>query len=154
MVTEVQSRTKVVESAPLLGCIFRGMRRPRTLISGSLILIALVGAGSAIGAKSRFAISAATAPAFTGAAQYVPSKVDRVAMAEDLEQSLLKEGHDIRIKAQGKDGKTLTVKWSLMGASFVYSFSKDDRLIRKLQDAGFNQIHFDNGDRFWDQQIE
>jgi len=71
-----------------------------------------------------------------------------------MEQSLLMEGHDIRIKAQGKDGKTLTVKSPLMGSSFVYSFSSDDRLIKKLQNAGFSQIHFDNGDRFWDQQIE
>jgi hypothetical protein len=75
-------------------------------------------------------------------------------LAEDLEESLLKEGHDVRVKAQGKDGRILTVKWSLMGAQFVYKFTADDRLIKKLQNAGFSHIHFDNGDRFWDQQIE
>jgi hypothetical protein len=75
-------------------------------------------------------------------------------MAQDMEKSLLKRGHDVRVKAQGKDGKTLTVRWSLMGAQFVYNFTDDDRLIKKLQNAGFSRIHFDNGDRFWDQQIE
>ena len=75
-------------------------------------------------------------------------------MAEDLEESLLKEGHYVRVKAQGKDARILTVKWSQMGAEFVYKFTADDRLIKKLQNAGFSHIHFDNGDRFWDQQIE
>jgi hypothetical protein len=72
-------------------------------------------------------------------------------LAEDREESLLKEGHDVRVNAQGKDGRVLTVKWSQMGAQFVYKFTADDRLIKKLQNAGFRHIHFDNGDRFWDQ---
>ena len=71
-----------------------------------------------------------------------------------MEESLLKAGHDVRVKVQGKDGRILTVKWSLMWAQFVYNFTADDRLIKRLQNAGFSHIHFDNGDRFWDQQIE
>ncbi len=75
-------------------------------------------------------------------------------MAEDMERSLLKEGHNVRIKARGKDRKILMVKWPLMGSPFVYNFTNEDRLVKKLQDAGFSRIHFDNGDRFWDLQIE
>jgi hypothetical protein len=68
-----------------------------------------------------------------------------------MEESLLKEGHEIRVEAQGRDRRILTVKWSQMGAQFVYKFTADDRLIKKLQNAGFRHIYFDNGDRFWHQ---
>jgi hypothetical protein len=117
-------------------------------------LIALAGVTSATGAGIRAATSSSTTPATAGVAAPVPSKVNRVGLAEDLAESLLKGGHDVRVKAQGKDGRILTVKWSQMGAQFVYKFTADDRLIKKLQNAGFSHIYFDNGDRFWDQQIE
>jgi hypothetical protein len=109
---------------------------------------------SATGAILRAATSSSTTPATAGVVTPVPSKVNRVGLAEDREESLLKEGHDVRVKAQGKDGRILTVKWSQMGAQFVYKFTADDRLIKKLQNAGFRHIHLDNGDRFWDQQME
>jgi hypothetical protein len=41
-----------------------------------------------------------------------------------------------------------------MGSPFVYRFTCDDRTIKKLQDAGFSRIHFGNGERFWDQELE
>jgi ABC-type Fe3+-hydroxamate transport system substrate-binding protein len=130
------------------------MRKSLSLKFSFLTLIALAGVTSATGASIRAATSSSTTSATAGVATPVPSKVNRIVLAEDLEESLLKEGHDVRVKAQGKDGRILTVKWSLMGAQFVYKFTADDRLIKKLQNAGFSHIHFDNGDRFWDQQIE
>jgi hypothetical protein len=119
-----------------------------------LTLIAFAGVTSATGARLRSATSSSTTPATAGVATAFPSKANRVLLAEDMEESLLKAGHDVRVKARGKDGGILNVKWSQMGAQFVYKFTADDRLIKKLQDAGFSHIHFDNGDRFWDQQIE
>ena len=128
------------------------MRESLYLTFSFLTLIALGSVASATGAKP--ATSSSTASATGGVVTPVPSKSNRVVLAEELEESLLKEGHDVRVKAQGKDGRILTVKWSQMGAQFVYNFTADDRLIKKLQNAGFSHIHFDNGDRFWDQQIE
>ena len=128
------------------------MRESLYLTFSFLTLIALGSVASATGAKP--ATSSSTASATGGVVTPVPSKSNRVVLAEELEESLLKEGHDVRVKAQGKDGRILTVKWSLMGPQFVYNFTADDRLIKKLQNAGFSHIHFDNGDRFWDQQIE
>jgi hypothetical protein len=130
------------------------MRKSPLLKFSFLTLIALAGVTSATGASSRFATSSSTASATAGVATPVPSKLNRVALAEDMEESLLKEGADVRVKAQGKDGRILMVKWSLMGAQFVYNFTADDRVIKKLQNAGFSQIHFENGARFWNQQIE
>jgi hypothetical protein len=130
------------------------MRKSLSLRFSFLTLIALAGVTSATGASLRAATSSSTTSATAGVATPVPSKVNRIELAEDMEESLLKEGHDVRVKAQGKDGRILTVKWSQMGAQFVYKFTADDRLIKKLQNAGFSHIHFDNGDRFWDQQIE
>jgi hypothetical protein len=109
---------------------------------------------SATFASLRAATSSSTTSATAGVVTPFPSKANRVLLAEDLEESLLKAGHDVRVKAQGKDGRILTVKWLLMWAQFVYNFTADDRLIKRLQNAGFSHIHFDNGDRFWDQQIE
>ena len=130
------------------------MRKSLLLKFSFLTLIALAGVSSAtsasLGAGTSFSTNASTA----GVVTPVPSKADRVGLAEDLEESLLKEGHDVRVEAKGKDGRILTVKSSQMRAQFVYKFTADDRLIKKLQNAGFSHIHFDNGDRFWDQQIE
>ena len=119
-----------------------------------LTLVALAGVTSATAASLRAATSSSTTSATAGVVTPFPSKANRVLLAEDMEESLLKAGRDVRVKAQGKDGRILTVKWSLMGAQFVYKFTADDRLIKKLQKVGFSHIHFDNGDRFWDQQIE
>jgi hypothetical protein len=130
------------------------MRKSLPLKFSFLTLIALAGVTSATCASLRAATSSSTTPATAGVATPVPLKVNRVGLAEDLEESLLKEGHDVRVKAQGKDGRILTVKWSQMGEQFVYKLTADDRLMKKLQNAGFSHIHFDNGDRFWDQQIE
>ena len=130
------------------------MRKSLPLKFSFLALIALAGVTSATGASLRAATSSSTTSATAGVATPVPSKVNRIELAEDMEKSLLKEGHDVRVKAQGKDARILTVKWSQMGAQFVYKFTADDRLIKKLQDAGFSHIHFDSGDRFWDQEIE
>ena len=117
-----------------------------------LTLIALYSVASATVANLRPATSSSTASAAGGNVTLLPSKSNR--LAEDMEESLLKAGHYVRVKAQGKDGRTLTVIWLQMGAQFVYKFASDDRLIKKLQSAGFSHIHFENGDRFWDQQIE
>jgi hypothetical protein len=130
------------------------MRKSLPLKFSFLALIALAGVTSATGASLRAATSSSTTSATAGVVTPVPSKTNRVVLAEDMEESLLREGHDVRVKAQGRDGRILTVKWSQMGAQFVYIFTADDRLIKKLQNAGFSHIHFDNGDRFWDQQIE
>jgi ABC-type Fe3+-hydroxamate transport system substrate-binding protein len=130
------------------------MRKLLPLRFSFLTLIALAGVTSATAASLRAATSSSTTSATAGVVTPVPSKVNRIVLAEDMEESLLKAGHDVRVKAQGKHGRILTVKWSQMGAQFVYKFTADDRLIKKLQNAGFRHIHFDNGDRFWDQQIE
>jgi hypothetical protein len=130
------------------------MRKSLPVKFSFLTLIALASVTSATGASLRAGTSSSTTSATAGIATPVPSKVNRIELAEDMEESLLKQGHDVRVKAQGKDARILTVKWSQMGAQFVYKFTADDRLIKKLQNAGFNHIHFDNGDRFWDQQIE
>jgi hypothetical protein len=130
------------------------MRKSLPLKFSFLTLIALAGVTSATGASLSVATPSSTTSATAGVATPVPSKVNRIELAEDMEKSLLKEGHDVRVKAQGKDGRILTVKWSQMGAQFVYKFTADDRLIKKLQDVGFSHVHFDNGDRFWDQEIE
>ncbi len=130
------------------------MPRSSTTILTSLSLIAVVGVAYAISSDLVLARTFAAEHAAVGAAMYLPAKSDRVAMAEDLEKTLLKEGHDVRVRAQGKDGKTLTVKWSFTASPFAFSVTSDDRLIKKLQDAGFTSVHFDNGQRFWDQQIE
>jgi hypothetical protein len=119
-----------------------------------LTLIALYSVASATVTNLRRATSSSTASAAGGNVTPLPSKSNRVVLAEEVEESLLKEGHHVRVKAQGKDGRTLTVMWLQMGAQFVYKFASDDRLIKKLQSAGFSHIHFENGDRFWDQQIE
>jgi hypothetical protein len=119
-----------------------------------LTLIALYSVASATVANLRPATSSSTASAAGGNVTLLPSKSNRVVLAEEVEESLVKEGHHVRVKAQGKDGRTLTVIWLQMGAQFVYKFASDDRLIKKLQSAGFSHIHFENGDRFWDQQIE
>jgi hypothetical protein len=119
-----------------------------------LTLIALAGVTSATGGILGAATSSSTTSATAGVATPVPSKANRIGLAEDLEESFLGGGHDIQVKVQGKDGRILAVKWSQMKAQFVYKFTADDRLIKKLQNAGFSHIHFDNGDRFWDQQIE
>lgn len=130
------------------------MRKSLYLTLSLLTLIALCDVAWATSALLRPATSSSTTSAADGIVTPVPSKSNRSVLAEDLEESLLKEGHQVRVKAQGKDGRTLTVMWSQMGAQFVYKFASDDRLIKKLQNAGFSHIHFDNGDRFWDQQIE
>jgi hypothetical protein len=130
------------------------MRKSLPLKFSFLTLIALAGVTSATGASLRAGTSSSTASATAGVATPVPSKVNRIELAEDIEESLLKEGHDVRVKAQGRDARILTVKWSQMGAQFVYKFTADDRLIKKLQDVGFSHVHFANGDRFWDQEIE
>ena len=130
------------------------MRKSLPLRFSFLTLIALAGVTSATAAGLRAATSSSTTSATAGIVTPVPSKVNRIVFAEDMQETLLKEGHDVRVKAQGQGGRTLTVKWSHMGAQFVYKFTADDRLIKKLQNAGFSHIHFDNGDRFWDQQIE
>jgi hypothetical protein len=108
------------------------MRKSLSFKFSVLTLIALAGVASATGTSLIPATFSSTTSATVGVVTPVPSKANRVVLAKDLEESLLKGGDDVRVKAQGKDGRVLTVKWSLMGAQFVYNFTADDRLIKKL----------------------
>src|ERR1700675_1421343 len=90
---------------------------------------------SATVASLRAATSSLTTSATAGVVTPFPSKANRVLLAEDMEESLLKEGHYVRVKAQGKDRRILTVKWSLKGAQFVYNFTADDRLTKRLKNV-------------------
>ena len=80
------------------------MRKTLPLKFSFLTLIALAGVTSATGASLRAATSSSTTSATAEVATPVRSKVNRIEIAEDMEESLLKEGHDVRVKAQGKDG--------------------------------------------------
>jgi hypothetical protein len=82
-----------------------------------------------------------------------PTRADRVSLAEALKANLLEHGRDIQVRAKGRGAKILVVKSALIDEPFVFNFSDDGRLIKKLQVAGFMSIHFDNGSQIWDQQM-
>jgi len=84
---------------------------------------------------------------------YSARKADRVTLADALKVNFLEQGCDIQIRAKGKGAKTLVVKSALINGPFVFNFSNEGRLIKKLQVAGFMSIHFENGSRVWDQQL-
>jgi len=84
---------------------------------------------------------------------YAPTKADRVLLAEALKVNFLERGRDIKIRARGRGGKILVVESNLINEPFVFNFSDDGRLIKRLQVAGFMSIHFENGNRIWDQQV-
>lgn len=84
---------------------------------------------------------------------YLPTKAHRVLLAEALKVNFLEQGRDIKIRARGRGGKILVVESNLINEPFVFNFSDDGRLIKRLQVAGFMSIHFENGNRIWDQQV-
>ena len=84
---------------------------------------------------------------------YPARKADRATLANALKVNFLKQGCDIQIRAKGKGAKILVVKSALINGPFVFNFSNEGRLIKKLQVAGFMSIHFENGSRVWDQQL-
>ena len=91
--------------------------------------------------------------AFSGNNVYPVRKAGRVALADALKVNFLEQGRDIQIRARGKGAKILVVKSALINGPFVFNFSDEGRLIKKLQVAGFMSIHFENGSRVWDQQL-
>ncbi|MCU1225931.1 MAG: hypothetical protein JWQ42_4024 [Edaphobacter sp.] len=84
---------------------------------------------------------------------YPARKADRATLADALKVNFLKQGCDIQIRAKGKGAKILVVKSARINGPFVFNFSDEGRLIKKLQVAGFMSIHFENGSRVWDQQL-
>jgi hypothetical protein len=84
---------------------------------------------------------------------YPPTEADRASLAEALTVNFLKQDCDIKIRIRGKGGRILVVESNLINEPFVFDFSDESRLIKRLQVAGFMTIHFESGYRIWDQQV-
>jgi hypothetical protein len=117
-------------------------------------LFGLIVVGVPMEGQQRISVTHRSLPAaFSDNNVYPARKADRVTLADALKANFRELGRDIQISAKGKGAQILVVKSALIDEPFVFNFSDEGRLIKKLQVAGFMSIHFENGSRVWDQQL-
>lgn len=69
----------------------------------------------------------------------------RALFASATEESLVKNGLDVRVSVVGKDRKTLRVSYVLMSKPLVYKFQNEGKLAQSAGTAGFKKIIYTNG---------
>lgn len=64
---------------------------------------------------------------------------------EILETTFLDAGRDVYVKSEGKELRTLRVKYVLMSRPMVYKFQQDRKTRETLRDLGFTKLIFTDG---------
>lgn len=65
--------------------------------------------------------------------------------ADILETTFLDAGRDVYVKSEGKELRTLRVKYILMSRPLVYKFQQDYKTRETLRDLGFTKLIFTDG---------
>lgn len=67
--------------------------------------------------------------------------------ADILETTFLDAGRDVYVRSEGKELRTLRVKYILMSRPLVYKFQQDHKTRETLRDLGFTKLIFTDGYR-------
>jgi len=69
----------------------------------------------------------------------------RILFASTLEDSNMKNGLNMTVKATGSDAKTLTMKYALMSKTLVYQLQNEHNIDDSAKAAGFKNLVMTNG---------
>jgi hypothetical protein len=101
-------------------------------------------------AKRVAAIAAEKSAKEEKAAEAVVNRVLRDQMAKSVENSMLDEGYNVDVTAEGPDHTTLRFKWIFVSKVFAHQLSKRSELFDNARKLGFKKIVATDGyDEAW-----